>query len=517
MKKIVLLFCVLLAVFQAYSQKTVIIIEHADVADYDSKLGKDVQRLLGDVVLRQDSTVFFCDSAYLNENTKNFDAFGNVHIAVNDSLDIFSDLLKYTGETRIAELFNHVRMVDDSTVLTTEYLIYNRLTKLATYPDYGVITSGDKRLESKKGYYQSDIRDVYFRKDVVVTSPKDTLYSDTLIYNLDSEIVTIVGPTIIKSEKNILYGNFGWYNTVTEQAFLNRRAVLNNQGQTVSSDSMFYDKLVGFGELMGSVDISDTINKMIINGKYGQVWEKDKRSFVTDSTLAIIYDDTDSLFLHSDTLFLTLDEEQKAKELQAYYKVRFYRKDLQGKCDSLIYKIADSTIKLRSNPILWAEENQMLSDSINIFIRNEEIDSLVLYNSAFIVSKDSIEGFNQIKGKNMVVYFNNNEMYLVAVDGNAQTIYWLREDDGSLVGVNSAQSSYLEIDVEDNKIRRIKYYNKPTEVTVPEEEVPTMEKELKGFRWHADIRPTDKIDIYRKIDTVEEDTSNKHSRRRKQY
>ena len=98
MKKIsyifLILFLVLTEVVEAQKKTTTIRILNADRADYDERLGKDVQRLIGNVVMRQDSTYFYSDSAYYNEKTKFFDGFGNVHIKVNDSTDIYSKLLK---------------------------------------------------------------------------------------------------------------------------------------------------------------------------------------------------------------------------------------------------------------------------------------------------------------------------------------------------------------------------------------------------------------------------------------
>ena len=106
----------------AQKKTTTIHILNADKADYDERLGKDIQRLIGNVVMRQDSTYFYSDSAYYNEKTKFFDGFGNVHIEVNDSTDIYSDLLKYNGNTKFAELFHNVILKDDSTTLRTEYM-----------------------------------------------------------------------------------------------------------------------------------------------------------------------------------------------------------------------------------------------------------------------------------------------------------------------------------------------------------------------------------------------------------
>ncbi|MDR0970661.1 MAG: hypothetical protein LBM67_09020 [Lentimicrobiaceae bacterium] len=517
MKKILLAFVLLFPATFCFGQKTIIYVEKAHKADYNTTLGKDIQRLIGDVVIRHDSTLFYCDSAYLNEVTKNFDAFSNVHINVNDSVDIYSDKLRYTGKTRVAELFDNVRLVDDSTTLYTEYLIYYRNLNLANYPNEGLIISGDKHLKSKKGYYRADLKEFYFRQDVVMSSPKDTLYTDTLVYNNRTEIATIVGPSIIRADNNTIYGNYGWYNTVSDRFFLNKRATIVGLEQSMSSDSVYYDRMIGFGESMGNVEIKDTVNQIILTGHYAQMWEEIGKSFVTDSAIATTYDNVDTLFLHADTLFMYFDKDHNAKEMFAYQSVRFFRTDLQGVCDSLIYTMIDTTIRMRKDPVLWSNGNQLSADSIDIAIRNQQVDSMTMYNAAFIIVRDTIEGFNQVKGKNMVAFFHDNDLYLVNADGNSQTVYWMREDDGNLIGVNFAESSTMSINVDKNQIAGIRYFSAPKEVTIPEKDLGTVEKELKGFIWRDAIRPTDKHDIFRHIEKqVEGDSSSRKTKNRKE-
>ena len=77
----------------------------------DDHFNKDIQRLIGNVVMLHDSTYFYCDSAWLNRKANNFQAFSKVHIIVSDTLEIFSDSLNYDGSTRIADLYGHVKLV----------------------------------------------------------------------------------------------------------------------------------------------------------------------------------------------------------------------------------------------------------------------------------------------------------------------------------------------------------------------------------------------------------------------
>lgn len=152
--------------------------------------------------------------------------------------------------------------------------------------------------------------------------------------------------------------------------------------------------------------------------------------------------------MHSDSLYFYFDTlTNDLLRVKSFYNVRFYRADIQGKCDSLDYLVADSSARLRRDPVLWSRDSQMTGDSINIVVKNNAIDSVLMTPNAFIIQQDSIKGFNQIKGKLIVAYFENDELDRIFNDGNAETIYWLREDDGSLIGINSSQSVSMIITV----------------------------------------------------------------------
>lgn len=511
---IVLFFCQTLAAQQ--KSKTLVHIERADYQVYDESFGADVERLIGDVVLRQDSTFFYSDSAHFNEKTRYFDGFGHVHIKVNDTTDIFSDKCKYSGDIKFAELFDNVVLKDDSTVLKTNYMTYDRNKHLATYPNNGTITRNDKKLVSRKGYYRDDIEVAYFRKDVVVTTPKSRMFTDTLVYKIQEEKMYFYGPTTIYYEDNVLVGNYGWYDSQNDIAYLDKRATLSNKGYSITSDSMFYDQGADFAKAMSNVYIEDTVNKGIVEGNYAEMWKKLGKGFITDSVRARYFAEKDTLYLHSDTLFVYMDTvDETPDRMLAYYNVRFYRNDIQGKCDSLVYHVADSTAKMRVNPMIWAESSQLRGDSINIVIANHAIDSVLLYPNGFIIQKDTIEGFNQIKGKIMTAYFKNNELDHVYDDGNAETVYWLREEDGSMIGINVSQSVAMDIKIKDNQIVRIKYFKKTTETLYPKEKLKPGVEMLKGFEWREELRPVDKNDIFRKETKVVEDEGNKRRRGRR--
>lgn len=485
----------------AQHKKTKVHIENYDRMTFSKSMG-DMQRLIGHVKIRHDSAFFFCDSAYFYEKTNSFNAFQNVHIIVNDSVEIFSDLLHYDGNARFAEFFDNVRLMDDSTTLYTEYLTYDRNLHLAAYPDSATTVRGDKTLKSHYGYYRDRIKEFFFIKNVEVFSPKYQMYTDTLFYNTSIEKMWFEGPTTIINKENILDGEHGYYLVNEDYVFLDKRPFMHNKTQWMRSDSIQYDRNIGLAKAFKQVDMIDTSYKVIMRGDYMELWEHRNLSFATDSAYAIYYD-KDSLFIHGDTLFFHFDKEQEEIEkLIVRRNVRFYKSDMQGKCDTLSYLRADSTIRMRVNPVLWSKDSQLTSIDIDIKTNGKNIDWVLQRGDAFIISQDSVEGFNQIKGPDIRSKFEDGSIHHVNVEGgNAETLYWIRDDEGGLIGIDVSKSTTMTIEMKDNSISVIKGYSDIKETLFPESDLNESSRLLPGFKWHDEVRPTDKDDIFRKTET----------------
>ena len=482
-------------------KKTRINILHYDIATYSKSMG-DVQRLIGHVKMRHDSAYFFCDSAYYYQKNNSFDAYQNVHIIVNDSVEVFSDLLNYDGDTRFAEFHDNVHLRDDSTNLYTEYLTYDRNLHLASYPDSAITIRGDKTLKSHYGYYRDRLKEFSFFENVEVYSPKYQMYTDTLYYNTGIEKMWFQGPTTIINKENVLEGKHGYYLVNEDHVYLDQRPFMHNETQLMWSDSIFYDRNRGVAQAYSQVDMIDTSYKVVMRGDYVEMWENKGLSFATDSAYAISYDGGDSLYIHGDTLFMYFDKQkEEAKKLIARRHVRFFKSDLQGKCDTLTYLMEDSIIRMRVAPILWAEDSQMTGTDIDIKIKESSVEWVLQKGNAFIISQDTIEGFNQIRGKDITSLFKDGDIHHVNVDGDqAETIYWIRDDDGGFIGIDVSKSETMVIEMENQNVSIIKSFKGIDETMYPKEDLSESNRYLQGFKWHDDARPKDKDDIFRRID-----------------
>jgi lipopolysaccharide export system protein LptA len=252
--------------------------------------GKDVIKVYKGT-FQQDYSVMRSDSAYLYAQDNAFDAFGNVNITQGDTLNIYSDKLNYDGNTKIAILTDNVRMIDKDAVLTTNYLTYNTATRIGTYTGGGKLVNKDNTLTSKNGYYFAFSRDAYFRYNVVLVTPDALIKTDTLRYNSGSRIAYFYGPTNIydtKDKKDTLYTENGLYNTITEQAFFGKKNLYKQGTKTLKGDSLFYDKLKGYGRAVKRVTFHDREQNITLKGELATYFKEGERTIVTQDPYVVI-------------------------------------------------------------------------------------------------------------------------------------------------------------------------------------------------------------------------------------
>ncbi len=493
----IILFLLLLPAPSTFSQTPALIkLIQADEIRYDKRFNVNVQILSGNIILEHDSAYLYCDSAYLNDVENRVEAFGNIHVQSTDTLHLYGNHMIYDGNSKIGEIHQNVKLVDGHTTLLTEDLIYERLSQVSQYYRGGKINTKEKELTSDTGYYYNRRKEFVFRSNVVLIDPEYVLKADRLRYNTENEIAYFEGPTQITAEESFIYCESGWFDTRNEIAQLGKNSLVRTGDQTMSGDSLYYNQALGIGRAYRNVVMTDTVQDIILNGNFAIYDKHSGYSMITDSALAILAGEADSLFLHADTLIAYFDTAQKAKDLYAYHKAKFYREDIQGMCDSLHYNLADSLITLYREPVLWSDENQLTADSIRIWFYNKQIDRLELHNTSLIISMDDPERFNQIRGLNMTGYFKDNELERIHVEAGSETIYYVREEDETLIGVNKAISGSMWIFVRDNEIERIQYIGAPVATLYPEKDLPSGEDRLKGFIWLSDRRPLNKHQVF---------------------
>jgi len=495
--------------------QNMVYLEHCETLSFDQKRLPDAQLLKGDVRFRHEDALMYCDSAYFYERTNSLDAFGHVRFVQGDTLEGTGDILYYNGNTKVARLHHNVVLTHVNTVLRTDSLHYNRHMNLAYYFTGGTITDGDNRLSSVWGSYNVSNKTAEFRDSVHLQNLSFRMDADTLVYNTATHTANIVSPTVIVYEdETVILSTDGWYNTSTERSMLlSRSQIIHQNGKQLTGDTIFYDRRTGIGNVFGHMEMSDTIQKITLLGNYGIMREKEKSGFATDSAYILDWSQPKRSYVHADTIFTeevhyqltlapdsthadTLVVDSVYRQVRAFFHVRGYSEDYQFVCDSMVYNGLDSIITMYHEPVCWSQENQISSDTIFIYLNDSTIDYIHGVGSAMGIKQEGEKEFDQLSGKELKAYIRNGALHEVQVSGNAETVFYPRNDDSTYVGVNKSQSSYVNMFFENNKIHHVLFTTATTGTLYPLDQIAPEETHLVGFFWATQERPSSPQNIF---------------------
>lgn len=490
-------------------QKNKVFLEYADELVADEQISTDYQILRGNVKFRKEGMFMYCDSAYFYFKDNSIDAFGNVKMEQGDTLFVYADCLFYNGIEELARLRNNVRLINRDVTLFTDSLDYDLKDNLGYYYEGGSIVDSNNELSSVYGQYDPDTKNAEFLFNVCLLNDKYVMNTDTLHYNTDTKIADIIGYTTISSDSNIIYTSKGWYNTDNEKATLFERSmIVSKNNEKLTGDTLYYDRVAGYGEAHGNILLIDSIHYTILDGDYGFHSEKERYSFVTKQARAREFSKKDTLFLHGDTIKTFLDNDS-LRVMVAAPRVRFYRFNIQGVCDSMVVEEKDSTLRMFKHPVLWSFARQITGSEVYIHFNDSTIDYAELPNSAFVVEHIGEIYYNQLTGRKMKAYFENQEMRKLEVDGNAVFLMFPMENDSTYNKYVTSEGSYLTMLLKPKQeIDKIMMWPSPTGKAVPLYLAKKNQLYLTGFKWHNDIRPTSPNDIFRVSDEMKNLLSN---------
>ena len=471
--------------------------------------------LVGHVKIRQGKTLLYGDSLILNTTKNTLEGFGNIHINDADSVHTYSEYLKYIGNTKKAYLRKKVRLTDGRGVLTTDSLDYDVSVKIGYFKKGGTLVRNKTKLKSVEGYYYGVTRDVIFRKKVEANDPDNTIYTDTLEYNTYSQLANFISPTKIISGSRIIRTRNGNYNLGTKKGYMYERSSIDDSTYTFIADDMAIDDSLGLGEFRGNVvyKSKDTLGfDMLANNI--KTDKKKSALLATELPLLLIKQKNDTLYVSADTLYsgkLTdlkrpfpkardsvgkMTDSTLDKYFEAFHHVQIYSDSLQAKCDSLFYALSDSTIRLISRPIVWANNNQITGDTIYMYVQNKKPEQLYVFNNALAINKiDTTEYYNQIKGGRLNAWFNDGELIKMRCKGNAENIYFAMDNDKNFVGVNHSNAQIIEITFENSEPAKVIFRNQLKGTLTPIQKTNKTDLKLNGFKWLENLRPKSKFDI----------------------
>jgi LPS export ABC transporter protein LptC len=492
----------------------------------------ELQTLAGNVQMQQGNTLFYCDSAVFNKKTRFIEAFGNVRINDNDSVNITSRYLQYFVDTKMAYLKKNVKLTDSKTTLFTEDLTYDLNTKIGEYHNGGKLISQQSVLTSKEGTYYEELKDVYFKKNVDLKDPKYQLSTDSLLYNTNTQVATFIAPTkIVDSAKRTIRTSEGYYDLQNRKAFFGRRPVLTDGPVRIIANTIDSDDSTGISKLRGSVVYVDTVQGYSVLANSIDANRNDGTFLATQHPLLIIKQDKDSTYLTADTLFsgrlsklpgirdslstrdtikntvvvssIAKDTSKNKNDstdryFQAYHRVRIFSDSMQAVSDSLWYSGKDSIFRLFTNPIMWASNSQITGDTIYLYTKNKKPDRIYVFENGLAINvSDTLNNmYNQIKGNRLHGYFNTREIDYMRAQGNAESVYYVKDEHEGLVGINNATSDIIDIRFKNKELNKVVYIGEVEGTMYPVKQATEQNRFLRGFKWLEDRRPKTKFELF---------------------
>ncbi len=475
---------------------------------HDSTIGVTKRILKDNVVLRHKTTKFSGDSATLFVESNYVEAGGNIHIRNGDTMHIYADFVKYYGDMRMATLTGNVLLDDGKIKIQAPSLDYDMDKDIGNYLQGATITKDSTTITSIEGRYDHKKEVALFKNKVHLSNSDYDIYADSLRYDIRKDIAYFVGKTLIIGDEDTIITTSGYYDNIHDKLSFDGRTTINRTDATLTADSIDINKKHNTGIAVGDVSFVHKEEHFEIQSGVIIYADSGGYSKAFDDPLLLQIDtaESDTLYLSADTIrsyytYFVKDSiigiQDSARILQAYYHTKIFQKELSVLADSLYADYRDSVMILTGSPLAWMDSTQISADTLLLFMKDKKVDEIVLHNNAFIATMNEDSIFNQIKGNDIHIYLQNDKIAHIFVDGNAESIYFLKNDSSQYIGGNRTKSAYIKINVLDDEIQQISLLQAPEAIFTPMKDIDLDNYLLDGFNWRWNLKPIDKWAVIR--------------------
>lgn len=484
--------------------------------DIDSDLGRRdpkypgafiFQKTDNQVHITHEGIEMWCDLAFSYEEENFVKAYGNVRVNQGDTITMNSKYAEYNGNTQFAFASGQVKLHSPKADLATDTLYFNRIKQEAFYRSGGTLRDTASTITSKTGRYFIEQDKYSFINNVVVTNPEYVINSDQLDFYSKSGHAYLYGPSTITSDASKVYCERGFYDTRNDNGYFVKNSRIDYDNRTVYGDSLYFDRPTAFASATNNIKVVDTANKSVVRGHYAEVFREKDSVYITKRAVAITEQQQDSIYIHGDRLVITGKPDKRI--LRGYYNVRMFKSDMSGKCDSIHVNQETGLTQMIGTPIMWSANSQMTGDSIHLISnpKTEQLDSLRVFENAFLVEKDSLPllkdakekeyGYNQVKGERLIGLFKDNALNQIDIIKNAESINYRRGEDGNIQAVDKGKSASIRVIIEENQITDVYKYQQIDGNVYPLSKFTKEERQFPGLNWRGDERLKTKEDIFK--------------------
>ncbi len=415
-------------------------------------------------------------------------------VVLHPKFSMAADSLRYLANQSLVVFTGPTNIYTPNAKIYCEGGFYDLETEVAEFNKRAQYAGGDKTATADTIRYDSKAAEVTMSGNVLVIENDRRIESDRLRYLEKTGETWITGDPAVYRDSNSF--------VISPEIFYNERTdLLTTKGATkmldgpvhIKTDQSSYDQGTGLATLTGNVEIRDTVQNFGIRAGNIDYSKKTEYLLAHGKSYFFTIIDGDTLFIRADTLnmWTIIDSltNDTLRMMKAYHHVRLYKSDMQGISDSLVFHGHDSTFTFYDDPVLWSDTTQFSGDTIVMALENRHLRDIVLRRRAIIISEILGTYYDQIKGKHIVANFDSSAIKEMIVTGNAESVYYTRDDQSAFIGVNKTICSKMFFTFDEGEIHLLKYYGDNSSTLLPMHEANHNTMRLEGFQWRIDEKP----------------------------
>jgi lipopolysaccharide export system protein LptA len=514
--------------------------------------------LKNNVSLTDSKSTLYTDDLTYDMNLK-IGEYHNGGRLINQQSVLTSKEGTYYEELKDVYFKKNVDLKDPKYSLKTDSLLYNTATQIATFiAPTTIIDSSKRTIQTSDGFYDTRNRKAFFGKRPVLNDKATKIIANTIDTDDSTGVSLLRGNAVyIDTAQGVsVLANFIEANNKdgTFRATQHPLMIIKQDKDSIyiTADTLYSGRL---SKLKVNVDSSslqpdttrhllpDTVltRTSVIKDSINLANDTTKRVGL-DTALAKIPEPVDSVALPRDTLKQVVIDTALVKKpvlknpkimppvvagkpnkpakpaatekkpvatenkndstdryFQAWYHVRIFSDSMQAVSDSLFYSGKDSIFKLFINQVMWASKSQITGDTIYLYTKNKKPDRMYVFENGFAVNLSGKDMYNQIKGNRLNGYFKDGQIDYMRAQGNAESIYYVKDDHEKLVGINNATSDIIDMRFKNKELNKVVFISEVTGTMYPLKQAKEENKQLRNFKWLEDKRPKTKFELFEDI------------------
>ncbi len=432
---------------------------------------------------------------------------------------------EYRSKEKLFIFSDMVEMYSDSLLVSSDEIRYSADKDIAYFGTSTRMWNEDNLLFAETGFYDRNSETVSFSDAAHILTPDQEIFSDSLVYYRPDKAAELFGNVQIEdeSQSTLLFGDYAYYRDEPFEAYLTDKPSFALYGYDKGMpDTLFFssDTLKVYKRLFKDIEESEIsmakerlrLNALDPVAEFRNKGRKETRQTGRPpvkpmqptgspaNTDAVASSDSTAAggVVQADTLSAAYDavsDTLQVSFLNAYHDVRFFKNDMQGKADSLIYTTLDSITRLYGSPVMWSDvKNQFTSDSMQIVTEGQMIKRANLISSAFIVSHEDSCFYNQIKSTEMTAFFKDNDLVRFDALGGVSALFFLKEEN-EISTMNKKESKMLSVTFRDREVQRLHYMEDIKNDASSVVGLVENDFRLRDFRWLPEERPASRYDV----------------------